>query len=225
MSEKTCTAVYIIYSADVISESTSDIEGMSPLRHLAHIEDGATIAAKFTETEGDDQYDFGYLGSECGDARYFPYGYADAEALTETDEPSDCPDCGGSGIRGESEAVAVAERDGISIEQARGYCGTCEASGELPPFGEGIARGLGQHRKWCGELTLEEWRTFARAYCIDLDDDEIMPQRFEETMGSLTEHGHIPAVCVDNREGWEHGSFGYGPVIGVLDSQMYVSFA
>lgn len=201
------TSVYIIYSADVISEDSSDIDGMSPAKHLSHINGGEIIAAKFTETEGDDQYDYGYLGNESDDPRYFPYGYADSEGLTEAEDPIDCPDCEGSGIRS-----AIGE----------GYCGTCEASGTLPPFGEGIARGLGQHRKWVGEITLDEWRSFARAYCIDLDDDEILPTRFENTLGSITEYGCINAICIDNREGWECG---YGPVIGVLESQMYVSFA
>lgn len=47
-----------------------------------------------------------------------------------------CPDCGGAGIRSETEAAAVAMRDGVPVERARGYCATCEASGQLPPFGE-----------------------------------------------------------------------------------------
>lgn len=50
------------------------------------------------------------------------------------DEPTACGDCGGSGVRSEAEAQRVADRDHVSIESARGYCGSCEASGTIPPF-------------------------------------------------------------------------------------------
>jgi len=226
------SAVYIIYSADVISESDAEVERMSPTKHIPAgypadseaYKERAAVAAKFTKTEGDDQYDYGYLGDESGDPRYFPAGYVDAKGLELAPEPTDCPDCGGAGVRSTTEAERVAERDGISVDQARGYCGTCEASGTLPPFAETKA-GCGYHRKWVGELTADEWQTFAQAYLIDVDDRGF-PEHYEPTMGSLTaEHGHIDAVAIDNREGWESESFGYGRVYGVLDSQFYVSFA
>lgn len=80
--------------------------------------------------------------------------------------------------------------------------------------------GAGQHRKWVGELTRCEWLIFADSYYIDLDGAGY-PVWYEETMGSLTEHGHLEAVNVDNREGWDDA---YGGET-VISSGMYVSFA
>jgi hypothetical protein len=74
----------------------------------------------------------------------------------------------------------------------------------------------GMHRKWAGELSWERWLEFAKAYLIDLDDDG-MPEHYSDTMGTITELGHIPAVSVDDTEGW-----GYGEVI---DSNVYVSIS
>lgn len=173
-------AVYIIYSADVVSESVSDIERMDP----KHILDGypdseerRAIVEAFTETEDDDQYEYGYLGNESGDVRYFPYGYLDSEGLEE-----------------------------------------CESEDDSVP------RGLGQHRKWVAELTVEQWRIFADAFQIELDESGL-PTSYEHTAGSITEHGLLPAITVDNTEGWGHGDFGYGPVLGVISSEFYLSFA
>lgn len=42
------------------------------------------------------------------------------------------------------------------------------------------------------------------------------PERYEETLGSITEHGHLEAVSVDNSEGWDEH---------IIDSGMYISFA
>lgn len=75
----------------------------------------------------------------------------------------------------------------------------------------------GFHRKWAGELTWERWLEFADAYLIDLDDDGI-PERYNETMGSITEFGHIPAISVDDTEGWSYCG-------EVIDSNIYVSIA
>lgn len=77
------------------------------------------------------------------------------------------------------------------------------------------------HRKWVGELTPEQWESFAGRYCIDLDDDGI-PSEGGETLGSMTEYGLIPAVSVDNTEGWGAPDVGTHPV---YDSRMYVSIA
>lgn len=88
-------SVYIIYSADVLGVP-SEIERMAPANHLPAGYSGdaaserARIAAKFTETEDDDEYQFGYLGEETGNVTYFPFGYKDAEGheLAEEGEPS-----------------------------------------------------------------------------------------------------------------------------------------
>lgn len=90
---------YIIYSADVLAETSRFIEEMSPSEHMpaGYREDSAEyaerkrIAAKFEVTEGDEQYDYGYLAEEHGgNAHYFPAGYTDREGLEEADD--DTPD-------------------------------------------------------------------------------------------------------------------------------------
>jgi hypothetical protein len=151
--------VLVIYDADVLSARPSFIEEMSPAAHI----DGqhAGVAAAFTQTEGDEQYDFGYLAAEGASSRYLPYE---------------------------------------------------------PDFDE-EERGEGQHRKWVGELSREDWRIFADAYQIDLDPATDLPLRYEETMGSITQYGHLEAISVDNREGWNDFA---GEVIS---SSMYLSFA
>lgn len=172
------TGAYIIYNADVLSYRESFIESMSPAMHMpAGFKDSTwrkrvreIVAAKFTQTEGDDQYDFGYLGKESGNVRYFPAGYLDAEGT------------------------------------------------ELPDDDYEGRTGEGRHRKWVGELTGAEWRIFADAYLIDLDERGL-PERYEETLGMLTvEYGAIGAISVDNREGWNdsHGE--------VIDSSFYINF-
>jgi len=118
------------------------------------------------ETEGDDQYDFGYLASECNDADYFPAGYADREGVAE------------------------------------------------PQEGEAVGRG--RHRKWVGLLSLPIWLRVAEMLCIELDDNHL-PERSEDTMGALTEFGHIPAIAIDNTDGWSP--------IQVIDSTIYMSVA
>jgi len=154
------------------------------------------VAAKFTETEGDDQYDYGYLGTEHNppQVRYFPYGYTDEEGL---EEPAECTGCFGMG----------------TAQDAYGShpCRECDGRGTAEA-------GQGQHRKWAAMLTGAEWRIFADAYLIDLDGRG-MPAEYAETLGSITEYGHLPAVCVDNTEGWNSG---YSDP--VLESQMYLSF-
>jgi len=172
------TDVYVIYSADVLAASERFIGQMAPAHHMTAGYTGekqaehARIAALFTQTEGNEQYDFGYLGNEYRPprVRYFPYGCTDAEGTAP-----------GDGYEGET--------------------------------------GKGQHRKWVAELTREEWLAFAATYIIDLDEAGY-PEHYEETLGSITEHGRLEALSVDNREGWNDSSGGE-----VIDSYMYVSFA
>ena len=159
------THVYVIYSADTVAEYPF-IETMSPEKHLAPY-DAQSIADAFTLTEGDDQYDYGYLAAEHRPPRVEFLPYVDRDDETEY-----------------------------------GYSH------------------LGMHRKWVGELTRDQWKIFANAYCIDLDSDDL-PTDYAETMGSLTEYGVIPAIAVDNTEGWGCSLYGSSPVI---ESQMYLSF-
>ena len=76
----------------------------------------------------------------------------------------------------------------------------------------------GRHRKWTAELTRQEWELFAHAYIIDLNERGF-PVDYEDTLGAITEYGHLDAVAVDNSEGWNCSSFD-----GVIASQFYVSF-
>ena len=77
----------------------------------------------------------------------------------------------------------------------------------------------GRHRKWIGELSREEWLLFAHAYLIDLDNRGF-PVDYDDTIGSVTEHGRLEAVSVSNREGWDSPGF----YDSVIDSAFYVSF-
>lgn len=201
-------AAYIIYSADVLSDYEAAIDRMSPASHMpAGFREGSyrrrareIVASRFALTEGDDQYDYGYLGDEHTppQVRYYPAGYTDKEG---TEEPAECTECLGMG----TEQDAYGGHD----------CQHCEGRGH-------VAAGQGRHRKWVGGLTGAEWRIFADAYLIDLDERG-MPTEYNETMGSLTaEHGRIPAIAVDNTHGWQGGNADDAEVI---DSEFYISLA
>jgi hypothetical protein len=82
---------------------------------------------------------------------------------------------------------------------------------EAPP------EACGHHRTWVAELTREQWQEFADAFAVELDED-LVPERYENTLGSITpEHGLIPAISVDNTDGWD-------PSV-VISSTFYVSFS
>lgn len=142
-----------------------------------------------------------------------------AEAFTETEDDDEY----GFGYLGDGcnepryYPFGYTDREGFEQppEDVRGVWGFVAASQPV---------GMGMHRKWVGELSREDWFVFARAYNIEVDDDG-MPTEYEDTMGSITEHGHIPAVSIDNSEGWDYPGFGYGNVEEVIDSRMYVSIA
>lgn len=211
-------AVYVIYDADVLSYRESFIEAMSPAAHLpAGYPDGwrkrvrEIVASRFVQTEGNEQYDFGYLGKEHNPPHvsYFPYGAIDERGTLPEDacerDQATCARCG--------ERIRFAEGAWLDNTDGEGDTDDYGQDGEHEPV-----TGQGQHRKWVAELSRAEWLIFAHSYCIDLDADGY-PAQYEETMGSLTEHGHLEAVAVDNRDGWQDG---HGEVIS---SQMYVSFA
>jgi len=158
--------IYLIYSADILG-TEKEIEAMGPFRKAPdHGPYAKPMPGEWVETEGDDQYQFGYLASEGGDPDFFPAGYADAEGVAEPEE--------------------------------------------------GEAVGIGRHRKWVAHLTLADWLTVANTLCIDLDDNHL-PESYEETMGSLTEVGLIPAIAIDNTDGWSPTR--------VIDSSIYMSVA
>lgn len=168
------THAYVIYSADILG-TTEEIDGMGPFRVASRSYPYSTpLVGDWTLTEGDESYDYGYLGDESGDATFYPYSKLDAEGLVDADDAD--------------------EHD----------------------LQNGVVHGLGRHRKWVAELTLEQWQAVASALCIELEDDGYTPRDYEETLGSITEHGHLDAVCVDNTEGWTPTR--------VIDSSLYVSF-
>jgi hypothetical protein len=217
----TIESVYIIYHADVISPRESDIEGMAPASHVpksiggAEPEAAKRIAEAFTETEGDDSYDYGYLGDESNDPRYYPLGYIDREGFDKPFQVRVKTEDGDELLPSLAPSIEVA----MESMQDRGYEVLDAIEDEDRPVG------MGRHRKWVGELSREDWFVFARAYSIEVDDDGL-PTQYEDTMGSITaEYGHIPAVSIDNSEGWDYPGFGYGSVESVLDSRMYVSIA
>lgn len=200
--------VYIIYSADIVGPET-DIDKMDP----THVSGYREAFEEFVQTEGDEQYDFGYLADEDDRADYLPVAdgpeyqhdcegceflYTTLRRGSKVDVYRSCsPEDSGYVIRRSSDPADYMTTDDLE----RAGC-------EIEP--------AGRHRKWVAELTPERWQRFADVFCIDLDEDTLVPTNYEETMGSITEHGHIPAVAVDNTEGWSP--------MHVIMSQMYVSF-
>jgi hypothetical protein len=55
----------------------------------------------------------------------------------EDDFEGPCPACAGVGILSAEESTALGHYLGRSVQPS--YCPLCEASGELPPFGEGAS--------------------------------------------------------------------------------------
>lgn len=156
--------IYLIYSADILG-TEKEIEAMGPFRKAPdHGPYAEPMAGEWVQTEGDEQYEFGYLASEGNNTDFFPAGFADAEGVAEPEE--------------------------------------------------GEAVGLGRHRKWVAHLSLAEWLVVAEMLVIDLDENHL-PEMYEETMGSLTEFGVLPAISIDNTEGWSPTR--------VIDSSIFMS--
>jgi hypothetical protein len=157
--------VFLIYSADILG-TEDEIETMGPFRKPTRVMPHAEpFPGDWQQTEGDEQYEYGYLGNESGNHEYFPAGFADAEGLA---EPQD------------DEPV-----------------------------------GIGRHRKWVGYLNRDQWEWVAERLCIDLDEDTFLPVEFENTMGAITEWGVLPAIAIDNTEGWNPTQ--------VIDSTIFMS--
>jgi len=189
-------AFYVIHSADTTRDGEDTLEIMEG--RVRPFLAGEDDEFGLVQTEGDEQYDFGYLADEIGER--------------------ECMMCGGDGGSSpwQSEpgyARWSVERGGI------GPITACEGCG-----GTGLEESAyrhGHHRKWAGILPGSRYEEFAEAFMIDLREDGL-PERHEETMGSLTEYGMIPAISVDDTEGW--GSGWTGPNGGVIDSNIYISY-
>jgi hypothetical protein len=156
--------IYLIYSADILG-TEKEIESMGPFRKAPdHGPYAKPMPGEWFETEGDDQYQFGYLADEGGNPDFYPAGYADAEGVAEPQE--------------------------------------------------GEAVGIGRHRKWVAHLTLADWLVVAETLVIELDEN-YLPESYEETAGAITEFGLLPAISIDNTDGWTPTR--------VIDSNIFMS--
>ena len=186
-------AIYIIHSADTTRDGEGSLDHMaSRVEPFLRTEDGEY---GLVQTEGDDQYDFDYLADEMG--------------------KTTCTWCDGSGASSPWESRPgywrySVELGGIGPITACEHCG---GTGE-----EESAYRNGHHRKWAGLLPGDRYEEFCDAFMIDLDDTGL-PERGDDTMGSLTEYGHLPAISIDDSEGWNSG-YSDG---GVIDSNIYLS--
>lgn len=196
---------YVIYSVDLMRNEDSLAGQMDPNRIGAT--DGragaVSLEGRWVETEGDEQYDFGYLAEELGTRHA-------------------CRLCNGEGCH-EHNFMAPDGWVGVGVTNvSTSYhgeryvtelrpCERCGGSGH-----EGSAYSEGIHRKWVvDDLNHEEFLALANDRGWDLDDDD-RPTRYEDTMGSITEYGHLPAVAIDDQEGWSYGG-------EVIYAQFYVT--
>ena len=226
--------VYIIYSMDAICEDKR-IDNMGPLNeHRYWPQDDRANIGEWTLTEDNSEYQFGYLYSENpGNSMSVYLSAEDAsspavpyEVLTDDEMPVGFGfefSINGADYYMKMDDAPFFEETwrkvtGSQDWNAEGTEEVWEVKVEDVTFQDIPERPMGRHRKWVGMLTFEQWEAFARNYCIDLHENG-MPEHYEETMGSLTEFGHLPAICIDNTEGWGD-NFG-DPVI---DSSFYCSF-
>lgn len=208
--------VFIIYSADVMRSNESTLHFMDPTRNQGGT--GVGFAEEFYLTEEDDDGgDYAYLADESGKEQCF---CEDSKGVKWTQMHGDYVSLGeGNGgtfnvTLEPGNLYRAVDYGHLYWEQAE-QCKHCGGTGDYSNRFR-----IMYHRKWCGELTWERWLQFAERYCIDLDDDG-MPEHYDDTMGSLTEYGLIPAIKVDNTEGWNSG-YDDG---GVFDSNFYISMA
>jgi hypothetical protein len=232
--------VYVIYSMDATC-SDERIDNMGPLNEFRYWPQPAPIA-DWMQTEDNNDYSYDYLGREYETNMSIYRSAEDAEApnvpvelVTELNEdgfefqfsldgsdywmrlvPDDrYPMSEWRSSDHEQWAVVL---DG-KLEWESDDTGAREVwTFEVEPATNVPERPMGRHRKWVADLTFEQWEAFASNYCIELHDNG-MPVDYTDTMGSLTEFGLLPAISVDNTEGWGD-NFG-DPVI---DSSFYCSF-
>ncbi len=190
-------AFYIIHSADTTRDGEDTLEHMAR-RVAPFLAPDAESEFGLELTEGDEQYEYAYLG-EGRDGEW-------------------CSMCGGDGGSSPWESQTGYWR--YSVEMGGiGPITACEMCG-----GTGLEESSyqhGHHRKWAGLLPGDRYEEFMEAYLIDLDDDGL-PTNYCETMGSMTGYGILPAISVDDAEGW--GSAWTGPNGGVIDSNIYISY-
>ena len=222
--------VYIIYSMDATC-TDEWIDNAGPLNPHRYWKRRMPIP-EWIETEGNEQYDFGYLGkpSETGDTKYM--SAEDAEYQNVPDEALDLPIGYGFefSIDGADYYMKIGTAPyyeetwlrvtGEQVWKADGFIDREEWEVEVEVLDEvdAPARPEGRHRKWVAMLNFEQWLDFADNYCIELHPNG-MPIEYNDTMGSLTEFGLLPAIAISNTEGWD--SFMGDPVIM---SDFYCSF-
>jgi hypothetical protein len=202
---------YIIYDYDIRRDAEHVVNWLDP-RHIPRTnrdsspEDPGSQHDLWVQTEGDEQYDYDYLADEmaggacsiCGGT-----GEGQQESFT-VDNPDELP-VYGVGIHGIHDLPS-----GATVVWETHPCAYCGGTGD-----RGAAYRNGFHRKWVAELTHEQFLVLANDRNWDLDDDE-RPTHYEETMGSLTEYGHLGAYCVHDHEGWTYGG-------EIIDAQFYIS--
>lgn len=197
--------VYIIYDMSLLDNGNGNpFKGMDPTTKegIGH----------WIETEDDDNYDYGYLADECGRSSYA--AAADAETPHFGDEVYEDIKMGygfefhydGADYYMKIGSAPYFEESWAKVTDNSGYDGMgAWVEGfkiEYIDFEDVPDKPQGRHRKWCGELSWNEWLRFASEFIIDLDERGY-PTHYEQTMGSLTMHGLMPAVAIDNSEGWE----------------------
>lgn len=201
---KSLRIYYVIYSIDL----TRDAEHMlgrgwlDPNGIPRHTGETLSLDGLWRQTEGDEQYEYDYLADELeGSGR--PCRTCNGVGATEEEftAPEDFVGVGIVGTFGNawlhSEDRSHVSRDHIFVRELR-PCETCGGSGDLAA----VFRN-GWHRKWVAELTHDEYLMLAKDRCWELDDDD-RPKEYTDTMGSITEHGHLPAIAIEDDEGWSY---------------------
>jgi len=220
--------VYVIYSMDATC-SDQRIDNMGPLNESRYWPESSPIG-EWVQTEDNSEYSYDYLGREFETGNSVYRNAEDAEAHTVPEEVLDLPigygfefsldeadyymKIGPSPYMHEEWLKVTGEQDWNESGSAEVW----EVEVEEVETEDVPERPMGRHRKWVALLTFDQWQAFANNYCIDLHDNG-MPKQYVDTMGSITEYGHLPAICVENTEGWGD-NFG-DPVI---DSNFYCSF-
>lgn len=198
---------YVIYSIDITREAEYLVDHMDP--NAIGRTDGRVGAVSldglWRQTEGDEQYEFDYLADEMAGSDH-PCPRCNGERTT--DEHFTAPD-GFVGV-GIVDVASYRSMDGERYITEERPCPGCGGTG-----GSAWSYRNGYHRKWVGELNHDQYLALANDRGWDLDDDD-RPERFNDTMGSITEYGHLPAIAVEDDEGWSYGG-------EVIMAQFYVT--
>jgi hypothetical protein len=205
---KSLRIYYVIYSIDLTRDGEHLVNQMDPnaigANEATAYDYGPSLKGRWHETEGDEQYDYNYLADEMSGRRDCPMCGGERTTIERFDAPEGFV---GVGIIDRQPPYFASDSWHISEERP---CETCGGSGD-----ESSRYRNGWYRKWVAELTHPEYLRLADDRGWDLDDDD-RPTRFNDTMGSLTEHGHLPAIAVDDDEGWTYGG-------EVIYAQFYVT--